>query len=217
MDIPNTLTADHVLNPVNISILRTGKPCFTEEDAESPPKLLRDHYKTLYKTNSILVIIDNLKTILVRMEAHRLSYMHYRSCRRCFEFPRVIISAFLSSALSVALFSGDTPVTQAATFSMATINFFLTITLDYFGYHRKEKEHDLSYKLYTTLFRSIQLKILSTSLTDEAKTNLLHDLLSQLSILEQYEDVVPRRFEVKAQQDPNVYEKLRLGDMEETI
>lgn len=177
------------------------------------PLGMREHVRKLREDNTVDVILDNLKLILIRMESHNLSFLHFRWVRRCFEFPQALISAFMSSSLSVEMFSQDSMnLATNITFGLAILNLILNVTLIFFGYHNKEKQHDLSNKLYTTLFRSVQLKLLQ-NLTPQEKSSLLQDMLSQLSILEQYEEVVPLRFQTRAENDPTLEKKLRIGDL----
>ena len=179
---------------------------------ESSPQSLNEHYANLEKSNTMEVILDNLKTILVRMESHQLCFLHYGKLRRCLEFPRSMITAFLSSTLSVNIISEKrSPLASYASFSLAAISLALDVIIRYCDFHPKEKQHDQSYKLYTTLFRSAQVKILQNHLSPKDKTTMLQDMLSQLSILEEYEEFVPTKFVTQAEKNPHVYDKLKLG------
>jgi uncharacterized protein YhhL (DUF1145 family) len=177
-------------------------------------KTQSEHYHSLLDEATGAILIDNLKLVAVRIQSHQLSYMHYRSLRRLLGFPRTLISGFLSSALSVNLFTPQpSEATSYVMFALAVSEFVLNLVLQYFMFTSKEKHHDMSVKLYTTLFRTVQMKLLKNNFSPGEKKELLQDMLGQLAILEQYEDVVPERFQNQAENDPDLFRRMKLDHL----
>lgn len=157
----------------------------------------------LNKTNCILIkpnilIRENLNEIKIRIIAHTTASIMYEKKEKYLGYPITILSSFLSSTIMLEI-SNDNAVTKNVftyiSLCLSIISFLLSISRQYFEFARKFQSHDLSSKLYTTLLRSVESRLIKNHINNEERRDIYKDLVDQMSIIEQYETQIPKHID----------------------
>ena len=83
---------------------------------------------------------------------------------------------------------------------MSISSFFMSVSRNFLEYGKKYQSHDLSSKLYTTLLRSIEVRLISIN-QEYTKRSLFKEIVDQMSIIEQYERPIPPHIDRKVRME----------------
>jgi hypothetical protein len=138
------------------------------------------------------LIEDHLQRIRKQIESHTIASAHYEKWNRRIGYPIAIISGFLASTLMVGFNSDETsPLLRALNLALSLSLFFLSATQNYLKYDKLSQSHDTSSKLYTTLLRGIEIRLVAEEIESSEKRDIFKDILEQMSIIEQFERTIP--------------------------
>ena len=174
---PGQETKRFVSNPV----VKTPVPVFYEypkdEISISPSRLIEQH----------------LSEIRRRIDLHSRAANHYEYWNRILGYPTAVLSGFMSSTMMLQMTSDGSDSINILNLSLSCILFFFSTTKVYLKYEEKNKSHDISSKLYTTLSRSAELRLIKghDEIGLEEKKDMYKDLVEQMSIIEQFDLTIP--------------------------
>ena len=123
-------------------------------------------------------------------------------------FPITILATFIASSIMVDLSGDSNKLKTYIKYTGLFISFFLGLLNElrkYFDYTTAHKEHDLSAKLYTTLLRSVEVRLIKNTLTKDDKQDIFKDIINQMSIIEQYEPDIPGYIDAKVRDSTIIY------------
>jgi hypothetical protein len=144
------------------------------------------------------LINEHLKDLRVRIEAHNLSFLMYRKWDKYISLPILLLMTILSSTMGILVFSdGSGTVGKWLGLILSTSALTLTALKGHLQWDLKAHDQDTSSKLFKQLLRSVEVKLISTTLTNDDKHELFRDIISQISIIEQYEEPIPKTIEDK--------------------
>jgi len=141
--------------------------------------------------SSTELIEEHLHQIRNKIDAHTMASEVYARRERYIGYPTSVLSGFLASALLMEFDSEGSQWVKIATVAMSVIMFFLSTTQNYLGYGKLCQSHDTSSKLYTTLLRGVELRLVAKKIKADEKRDIFKDILEQMSIIEQFESPLP--------------------------
>jgi hypothetical protein len=151
--------------------------------------------------NPIKLINEHLNEVQLRIIGHTRAANIYEKRDNCFKFPTTLLSSFTASSIMMSITMDDSDddfdlkLIKYFSLMLSIISFFLSIFRNFLEYPKKYQSHDLSSKLYTTLFRSIKVRLIEG---DQKKINhryIFKEIVDQMSIIEQYERPVPHKLD----------------------
>jgi hypothetical protein len=148
----------------------------------------------MIKMNPSKLINEHLSEIQIRIIGHNRASVLYNKLDKIIGYPVTIISSFLSSTIMMTIISDNEysmSIIKYISLILSLTSFIFSISRDYLNYSHKVKSHELSSKLYTTLLRSIEVRLIKEHLPDDEKRDIFKDIVDQMSIIEQYENPVP--------------------------
>jgi hypothetical protein len=160
---------------------------------------------SLVNMNPIKLINEHLKEIQLRIIGHTRAATIYENRDKFFGYPLTIISSFTSSTILMTI-SMDCEnnlknnLIKYSSFGMSIISLFMSVSRNFLEYSKKHQSHDLSSKLYTTLLRSIEIRLISLN-KEYTKRSLFKELVDQMSIIEQYERPIPQYIDQKVRSE----------------
>jgi hypothetical protein len=150
--------------------------------------------KVTIMMNPSKLINDHMREIQLRIIGHTRAAISYEKKEKIIGYPVTILSSFLTSAIMMSITDGSPSDRDAIKFISLTLSitsFLFSVSRDYLNFARKFQSHDLSSKLYTTLLRSIEVRLINTHLSNDERRDIFKDIVDQMSIIEQYETPVP--------------------------
>ena len=144
--------------------------------------------------NPAKLIIQHLHEIQLRIIGHNRAAVMYERNDKIIGYPITIISSFITSTIMMSLSIDDElnqSIIKYISLILSITSFFFSVSRDYLNYSKKFQSHDLSSKLYTTLLRSMEVRLIKNHLTDDERRDMFKDIVDQMSIIEQYETPVP--------------------------
>ena len=159
----------------------------------------------LIDINPIRLINNHLKEIQLRIIGHTRAATIYENRDKIFGYPSTIISSFTSSTILMSItMNGDNDFNKKTiryvSFIMSITSFFMSVSRNFLEYSKKYQSHDLSSKLYTTLLRSIEVRLISLN-KEYTKRSLFKEIVDQMSIIEQYERPIPHNIDQKVRSE----------------
>lgn len=152
------------------------------------------------RRDSTKLINEHLSEIQIRISCHKLSARIYNKRERIITFPITILATFIASSIMVDLTGTGTNFQLYMKYTGLVISFLLGLLNElrkYFDFAKLYKDHDLSSKLYTTLSRSIEIRLIQYKLVRNEKYDIFKDIVNQMSIIEQYEPDISKHIERK--------------------
>jgi hypothetical protein len=157
--------------------------------------------------NPSKLIKDHLCEIQLRIIGHTRTAISYEKKDKIIGYPVTILSSFITSAIMMKI-AGDATnnqnIIKYVSLSLSVMSFLFSVSRDYLNYAKKHQSHDLSAKLYTTLLRSVEVRLIKNHLGKEDKREIFKDIIDQMSIIEQYETPIPTGIDNKVR-DANQY------------
>lgn len=148
--------------------------------------------------NPSKLINNHINEIQLRIIGHTRSAIMYERKEKILGYPVTILSSFLASSIMMSITSDNIAnenIIKYISLSLSITSFLFSISRDYLNYARKFQSHDLSSKLYTTLLRTIELRLINNHVNTEEKRVLFKDIIDQMSLIEQYEIPIPSTIE----------------------
>lgn len=148
--------------------------------------------------NPIKLINENISEIQLRIIGHTTAAASYERLDKIIGYPITILSSFTASTIMMSLSNDpkkDKQIIEIASLIMSVTSFFLSISRNYLNYAKRSQSHDLSSKLYTTILRSVEVRLINTMLESNEYRNIFKDIVDQMSIIEQYEIPVPHNID----------------------
>jgi hypothetical protein len=146
---------------------------------------------TPIRLSSADLIEDHLQQIRTQIESHTIASTHYEKWNRRLGYPIAIISGFLASTLMVGVNSETSTLIRGVNLVLSFSLFFLSATQNYLKYDKLSQSHDTSAKLYTTLLRGVEIRLVAEEIESSEKRDIFKDILEQMSIIEQFERTIP--------------------------
>ena len=81
------------------------------------------------------------------------------------------------------------------------MSFLFSVSRDYLNFSHRFQSHDLSEKLYTTLLRTIEVRLMKNNIDTEERHNIFKDIVDQMSIIEQYETSIPTNIDINVRSE----------------
>jgi hypothetical protein len=153
-----------------------------------------DEYEYKIQKSSAHLIDEHLQEIQVRINGHSTAALRYQQRDRILGYPVTLLSSFVASTFMINISSdknNDQNIVNIIGFSLSLISFVLSLSRDYLNDNIKFQAHDISSKLYTTLLRSIEIRLIGSHITIAEKRDMFKDIIDQMSIIEQYELPIP--------------------------
>jgi hypothetical protein len=144
-----------------------------------------------------LLISEHLNEMQLRMIGHTRAAILYEKKEKILGFPVTIISSFTTSSIMLDMTKDNDKTDNSLYYIkyisliLSIISFVFSILRDYLNYAKRFQSHDLSSKLYTTLVRSVEVRLIKTHLSKEDRQDIFKDIVDQMSIIEQYETPIP--------------------------
>jgi hypothetical protein len=162
---------------------------------ESPHVLLQNRMDPVtIMMNPSKLINEHLSEIQLRIVGHTRAAISYEKKDKIIGYPVTILSSFITSAIMMTITedrSNDPNIIKYISLSLSITSFLFSVSRDYLNFAKKYQSHDLSAKLYTTLLRSVEVRLIKTHLGKEDKRDIFKDIVDQMSIIEQYETPIP--------------------------
>ena len=107
------------------------------------------------------------------------------------------VVASLSSALMMNISSNaeESYTIKIISLIISIVAFILSASREYLNYARRFQSHDLSSKLYTTVLRSTEVRLIKNHIDRDEKRDIFKDIVDQMTIIEQYETPIPDTIE----------------------
>ena len=146
------------------------------------------------------LINEHLSEIQLRIVGHTRAAKMYEKRDKIIGYPVTILSSFLTSAIMMSIandnngFEVKTAI-KYISLTLSIMSFLFSVSRDYLNYSRKFQSHDLSSKLYTTLLRSTEVRLIKTHLDECERRDIFKDIVDQMSIIEQYETPIPSKID----------------------
>jgi hypothetical protein len=144
--------------------------------------------------NPSKLINEHLSEIQLRIVGHTRAAISYEKKDKIIGYPVTILSSFITSATMMSIMedkSNDSNIIKYISLSLSIASFLFSVSRDYLNFAKKHQSHDLSAKLYTTLLRSVEVRLIKNHLGKEDKRDIFKDIVDQMSIIEQYETPIP--------------------------
>ena len=154
--------------------------------------------------NPSKLINEHMSEIQLRIIGHTRSAISYEKKEKIIGYPVTILSSFLTSAIMMSISgddSNDKNVLKYISLTLSITSFLFSVSRDYLNFAKKFQSHDLSSKLYTTLLRSVEVRLINNHLGKDEKRDIFKDIVDQMSIIEQYETPVPAGIDAKVRRD----------------
>lgn len=148
--------------------------------------------------NPSKLISDHLKEIQLRIVGHTRAAKMYEKRDKIIGYPVTILSSFLTSAIMMSITNDNSNskyVIKYISLTLSIMSFLFSVSRDYLNFSRKFQSHDLSSKLYTTLLRSTEVRLIKTHLNGVERRDIFKDIVDQMSIIEQYEKPIPAKID----------------------
>jgi hypothetical protein len=161
----------------------------------------------MIQMNPSKLINEHLSEIQIRIIGHNRASVVYRKFDKIIGYPVTILSSFLSSTIMMTIVSDNEynmKIIKYISLVLSLSSFVCSISRDYLNYSSKFQSHELSSKLYTTLLRSIEVRLIKSHLDDAEKRDIFKDIVDQMSIIEQYETPVPDIINSKLMDDQHL-------------
>jgi hypothetical protein len=154
------------------------------------------------------LINEHLGEIQLRIVGHTRSAKMYEKKDKIIGYPVTILSSFLTSAIMMSITNDNEGKTiiKYISLTLSVMSFLFSVSRDYLNYSRKFQSHDLSSKLYTTLLRSTEIRLIKTHLEEDERRDIFKDIVDQMSIIEQYETPIPSRIDNKVRMERELLE-----------
>lgn len=162
------------------------------------------------------LINEHITEIRLLIIGHTRAAKSFEKREKIIGYPVTILSSFVSSTIMMGITSdpkNDQSILRIISLVMSVTSFFLSISRDYLNYARRRQSHDLSSKLYTTLLRSVEARLIDgtiRALTNEDRCDIFKDIVDQISIIEQYESPVPNRIDKYVRIDINTIDDISI-------
>ena len=144
--------------------------------------------------NPSKLINEHLSEIQLRIIGHKRSANMYKIREKIIGYPVTILSAFLTSTIMMSI-SNENIVNEIiikyVSIILSILSFIFSVSRTYLDFSQKFQSHDLSSKLYTTILRSIEVRLIKNHINKEEKRDIFKDIVDQISIIEQYETPIP--------------------------
>jgi hypothetical protein len=172
---------------------------------DAPKCEINDMDNILINIHPIRLINDHLKEIQLRIIGHTRAASIYESRNKFFGYPATIISSFTSSSILMSITMDDSndfnkKTIKYISLAMSITSFFIGVSSNFLEYSKKYQSHDLSSKLYTTLLRSTEVRLISEK-KEYTPRALFKEIVDQMSIIEQYEIPIPNSIDQKVRSE----------------
>ena len=150
--------------------------------------------------NPSKLINDHLNEIQLRIIGHTRSAAMYEKREKIIGYPATLLSSFTTSSIMLTITSdneNNAYIIKYISLVLSIMLFLLSVSRDYLNFARKFQSHDLSSKLYTTLLRSIEVRLIKNHITKDDRRDIFKDIVDQMSIIEQYEIPIPGNIDSK--------------------
>jgi hypothetical protein len=154
--------------------------------------------------NPSKLINEHLSEIQIRIIGHTRSAIMYEKREKILGYPVTILSSFLTSSIMMGISNDNNHgknIIKYISLTLAILSFIFSVSRDYLNFAKKFQSHDLSSKLYTSLLRSTEVRLVKSHLSDDDKRDVFKDILDQMSIIEQYETPITTRIETSVRTD----------------
>jgi len=193
----------------SVSVSDTDKENYTYTTPK--PQMTSSQQVTTNRMNNITIMMnpsklinEHMSEIQLRIIGHTRAAISYEKKEKIIGYPVTILSSFLTSAIMMSISgdsSNDRDVIKYISLTLSIISFLFSVSRDYLNFARKFQSHDLSSKLYTTLLRSVEVRLINNHLDKDEKRDIFKDIVDQMSIIEQYETPVPAYIDSKVRRD----------------
>lgn len=160
--------------------------------------------------NPSKLINEHLNEIQLRIIGHTRSAIMYEKREKFIGYPVTILSSFITSSIMMSITSDkahDKDIIKYISLTLSVVSFLFSVSRDYLNFSRKFQSHDLSSKLYTTLLRSTEVRLIKNHIDESEKRDIFKDLVDQMSIIEQYEIPIPGKIDRQVRKQHNMIEK----------
>lgn len=148
--------------------------------------------------NPSKMISEHLDEIQLRIIGHTRAAKMYEKKDKIIGYPVTILSSFLASAIMMGITTDNdhsVVIIKYTSLILSIMSFLFSVSRDYLNFSRKFQSHDLSSKLYTTLLRSIEVRLIKNHIDNEERRDIFKDIVDQMSIIEQYETPIPSKID----------------------
>ena len=193
----------------SLSVSDTDKENYTY--AAPKPQMTSSQQVTTNRMNNVTIMMnpsklinEHMSEIQLRIIGHTRAAISYEKKEKVIGYPVTILSSFLASTIMMSISgdsSNDRGVIKYISLSLSITSFLFSVSRDYLNFARKFQSHDLSSKLYTTLLRSVEVRLINNHLDKDEKRDIFKDIVDQMSIIEQYEIPVPVGIDSKVRRD----------------
>jgi hypothetical protein len=151
--------------------------------------------------NPDILIHMHVCEIQLRILCHKHAAALYDSRDRLIGYPTTILSSFTTSAIMLSLSNNSDELEfnyiEYVSLGLSIASFLFNASRDYLNFSKKFQSHDLSSKLYTSLLRSVEIRLINKNIDDAEKRDIYKDIVDQMSIIEKYELIVPKHIDLK--------------------
>lgn len=195
----NRLTSPHFIN----RFLKKNNKINKKDSSNSLNTKLDD-----ITLQSNTLIKNKLKEIRLRIIGHDRTANMYERYIKYLAFPIMMFSVAITATTTASTAENsimNQSVLHYLSFSFSIISLFLNSISNLLNLPSKYQSHDLSHKLYTNLYRSVEMELIE-DLDNINKRNIFKDIISQMSIIEQYETTIPDRIYNKIEKENEILE-----------
>ncbi len=150
-------------------------------------------------------IRSSLRELELRMICHKMAFIDYKFWDKLFGYPLTLVSTFLASSFLIDLSRAKPEsgkVMSSIGLVLSALSMFFSITRDYTQFGELSKSHEISYKLYQSLIRSVEVMLVCDSeITKEDYRRIFKHISDQLTQIEQYEQPVGEKIEQKVKKE----------------
>jgi hypothetical protein len=193
----------------SVSFSDTDKENYTYDNPKT--QMNSSHQFNTNRMNNVTIMMnpsklinEHMSEIQLRIIGHTRAAISYEKKEKIIGYPVTILSSFLTSAIMMSI-SGDSDsdkdVIKYISLTLSITSFLFSVSRDYLNFARKFQSHDLSSKLYTTLLRSVEVRLINSHLDKDEKRDIFKDIVDQMSIIEQYEIPVPSSIDSNVRRD----------------
>lgn len=149
--------------------------------------------------NSVLsedIFMDTLQDLRNRVQCHSMAHIEYTNINKIIGIPIVVCSAFLTSSMGLSITGSNS--TYAGTMAGFTMSLLLSVLISADKYYRlseKANQHNMSANLLKDLVRDLEM--IATEYDRHKRTTKFNKVLSQLSVVEKYEEPISDRIRRK--------------------
>ena len=196
----NRLPSPHFINRF---LKKTNNKTYKKDSSNSLNNKLDD-----ITLQSDTLIKNKLKEIRLRIIGHDRAANMYERYIKYLAFPIMMFSVAITATTTASTAENsimNQSVLHYLSFSFSIISLFLNSISNLLNLPSKYQSHDLSHKLYTNLHRSVEMELIE-DLDNINKRNIFKDIISQMSIIEQYETTIPYRIYNKIEKENEILE-----------